>query len=188
MAWLLARRNSPGFEACFGTMYTEAQSGPQASRLAWCYGDPGVAANLLLTARFLERADWEEVALEVGRSSAARTFEQSGVRDGGICHGGAGLAHLFNRLYQLTGDDSFADASRYWVDQTLGMRVEGDGIAGFRAWTSIGPNQELGWRNEGGFLEGAAGIGLALLGTISSVEPAWDRILTLSLPGLPERA
>src|SRR6185295_11637928 len=98
MAWLLARRNAPGSGACFGTMYTDDQADePQSSRLAWCYGDPGVAANLLLVSRFMERPDWEEIAVEVGRSCTRRAVEESGVRDAGVCHGSAGLVHLFNR-------------------------------------------------------------------------------------------
>lgn len=188
MSWLLARRNPQGAEACFGTMYTEDQTGEQSSRLAWCYGDPGVAANLLLVARFLGRKDWEAIALEVGRSCTRRPIDKSGVRDAGVCHGSAGLVHLFNRLYQLTGEEDFADAARTWVDQTLALRTPGEGIAGYRAWTSIGLDQQLGWRAEPGFLEGVTGVGLALLGTVSTVEPAWDRVLTLSLPGLPGRS
>jgi lantibiotic modifying enzyme len=186
MEWILARQNSPGSEACFGTMWTEDQTEAQNSRLAWCYGDPGVAANLLLVGRFMGRPDWEEVAVETAKFCTRRPYEQSGIRDGGLCHGGAGLVHIYNRLYQLTGEEDFAEAARFWLDKTLAMRVEGEGIAGFQAWTTVGPNMELGWRSEAGFLEGATGIGLALLGTISSVEPAWDRVLTLSLPGLPE--
>jgi hypothetical protein len=34
--------------------------------------------------------------------------------------------------------------------------------------------------SDGGFLMGAAGIGLALLAAATSVEPEWDRLLLLS--------
>jgi hypothetical protein len=46
----------------------------------------------------------------------------------------------------------------------------------------VNPETKIpGWRSEAGFLEGATGIGLALLGAISDVEPAWDRVLLLSV-------
>ena len=61
------------------------------------------------------------------------------------------------------------------------MRAEGEGIAGFRAW-EVNPSGGASWRTDPGFLEGAAGIGLALLGALSTVEPAWDRMLLVSLP------
>ena len=41
------------------------------------------------------------------------------------------------------------------------------------------------WRPDPGFLEGVAGVGLALLGAVSDVEPAWDRVLLTSLPPPP---
>ena len=41
----------------------------------------------------------------------------------------------------------------------------------------------MGWRDEPGFLTGAAGIGLALLAALFPVEPAWDRVLLASIPG-----
>lgn len=37
-----------------------------------------------------------------------------------------------------------------------------------------------------GFLTGAAGIGLALLGAVSPVEPSWDRLLLCSVPSVAE--
>jgi hypothetical protein len=36
-----------------------------------------------------------------------------------LCHGSAGLAHPFNRMYQMTADQTLADAARFWVERTL---------------------------------------------------------------------
>ena len=38
------------------------------------------------------------------------------------------------------------------------------------------------WRDDPGFLNGAAGIGLVLLAAASPLEPEWDRVLLASLP------
>jgi len=71
-----------------------------------------------------------------------------------------------------------AQAARRWIDETLALR-RGEGIGGFLSWA---PNEEkeIGWREEPGFLTGAAGIGLALLAAATAVEPEWDRVLQVS--------
>ncbi len=124
---------------------------------------------------------WEREALDIGLHSAARPESTALIRDAGLCHGAAGLGHLFNRLYQSTGEERFAGAARFWFERTLRFQQRGEGVAGFQAW-EVNPETKVpGWRPEAGFLEGATGIGLALLGAISGVEPAWDRVLLLSV-------
>jgi plasmid stabilization system protein ParE len=178
--WLLARRYDAQIGSCFGTTYAPWEP-PAPSRLAWCYGDPGIAAVLLATARAVGEPEWERQAIETALAAAARDEPTALVRDTGLCHGAAGLAHLFNRLFQETGEERLGRAARFWFEKTLDMRAPGEGIAGFRAW-EVNPGGQPGWRADSGFLEGAAGIGLALLGAVSAVEPAWDRMLLLSLP------
>ncbi|HEX9941629.1 MAG TPA: lanthionine synthetase C family protein [Thermoanaerobaculia bacterium] len=182
--WLLARRLEPGMGSCYDTSYAPWEP-PSSSRLAWCYGDPGIAAALLAAARAVGELGWEREAMEVGLAAAARPESTSLIRDAGLCHGAAGLGHLFNRMYQTTGEERLGEAARFWFERALGLRAAGEGIAGFRAW-ELTPDREMGWRADAGFLEGAAGIGLALLGAVSPVEPAWDRVLMLSLRPVPE--
>ena len=85
--------------------------GPQVSvrpaRTAWCYGDPGIAAALLLAGRAMDEPAWEREALDLARTVARRPAGNCGVNDAGLCHGAAGLGHLLNRFYQATGDPSF---------------------------------------------------------------------------------
>jgi hypothetical protein len=151
------------------------------ARLAWCYGDPGVAAALLGAARCVEEPAWEAAALAIARRAAQRPSDQSGVRDAGLCHGSAGLAHLFNRMFQATGEPWLAEAARAWIERTLTMRRPGQGIGGYEAWNSDeagGPT----WSADPGLLNGATGIALALLAATTSIEPRWDRMLLLSIP------
>jgi len=178
--WLLARRYGPEVGSCFGTTYAPWEEAAP-SRLAWCYGDPGIAAALLATARAVGEPDWERQAIETALACVERDESTSLIRDTGLCHGAAGLAHLFNRMFQETGEERLGQAARFWFEQTLQMRAPGEGVAGFRAW-EVNPGGEPGWRADSGLLEGAAGIGLALLGAISDVEPAWDRMFLVSLP------
>lgn len=177
--WLLAQRLEPGAGSCFGTSFYPGED-PGTSRLAWCYGDPGIAASLLAAARAVGEPAWEEEAQSIALSAAGRSLETAMVRDAGLCHGAAGLGHLFNRMYRTTGEERLAEAARFWISHALAVREPGEGIAGFRTWTAEKDGSP--WRTEPGFLEGAAGIGLALLATVSSVEPAWDRVLLVSLP------
>ncbi len=151
------------------------------TRNAWCYGDLGIAAILLQAARCFDEPEWEQQAVEIALHAAGRTVEQSRVVDTGLCHGAAGLAHVFNRLYQATRDIRFQEAAIRWCQQTLRMRQPGQGIAGFTSYFPT-ENRANGWVPDPNFLTGAAGIGLALLAAITPIEPAWDRLLLVSIP------
>lgn len=182
--WLLALDPTPaveesegqgGYPASFDNLAAFHQAKP--ARLAWCYGDVGIAAALLGTARYVGEPAWEAAALRIARRAAQRPATENGVRDGCLCHGAAGLLHLFNRFYQATGDPLFAQQARHWLAQTLALRQPNQGIAGYCFW-----HGEQGWLDSPGFLEGAAGIGLALLAASSDQAPHWDRLLLVDMP------
>jgi lantibiotic biosynthesis protein len=141
-AWVLAQR----LEGEVSSLPFTSPGDP--ARLAWCYGDAGAAVALL-------RAGRDEAALEVAARAAARDPATSGVTDAGLCHGAAGLGHLFGRLWQLTGDDAHAEAGRSWLARALELpRPEAPGL-----------------------LTGASGLALALLSATRDDEPVWDRAL-----------
>jgi hypothetical protein len=182
--WLLAQQGPDG--AGIGPWIEPQGPRPGPCRLAWCYGDPGFAAALLVAARCVGEPAWEREALTVALRAAARPADQAGVRDAGLCHGAAGLGHLFNRLYQATGEPRLAEAARLWFRRTLELRRPDRGIAGFAAFS---PEREEQWADEPGLLTCAAGIALALLAAATPIEPAWDRMLLVSIPqGNPRRA
>jgi hypothetical protein len=156
------------------------------ARLAWCYGDPGVAAALLGAARCVADPSWEREAIAIARRAAQRTPVLAGVRDAGLCHGAAGLGHLFNRIFQATNEPQFGDAARYWFEQTLEMQRPGRGIGGYQAW-QLGEGDEPVWVTDSGLLTGSVGIALALLAATAAVEPAWDRMLLTAIPPSNER-
>jgi len=183
--WLLGQRLPAGSPSVFSYSVAPGVE-PMPARLAWCYGDPGVSLALLGAARAAGEPEWERQAVAIARAAAERPREESGVADGGLCHGAAGLAHLYNRLFQATGDPLFKAEALAWIERLMAHRRPGQGIAGWQAWRPIGeitsPNPELGWVDDRGFLTGAAGIGLALLAAVNPVEPAWDRLLLASAP------
>src|SRR5262249_17462663 len=105
--------------------------------------------------------------------------EDAGVKDATLCHGAAGLGHIFNRLYQATSDETLGGAARFWFERTLALRRPGRGVGGFSAVaiTESGRGKEV---VDAGRVTGGAGIALALLAATTSIEPEWDRILLLS--------
>jgi hypothetical protein len=149
------------------------------SRVAWCYGDLGVAVALLSAANAAGREDWRAEALELAHGMAARPFELSQVSDMGLCHGAVGVAHLFNRLSQATGDAELARAADTWYVQTLAMR-RSDPIAGFPRGLPV--DREMTWDPGADLLTGACGVALALHAAISPIEPGWDQLLLADLP------
>lgn len=180
VAWLLANRLPAEHPSSFAYSVAEGvESRP--TRVAWCYGDLGVSLALLSTARLVGNETWEEAAIEVGRKVAGRELSDTGVIDAGLCHGGLGNAHLFNRLYQATGEEVFAATARTWYAWGLDFRKPGVGIGGYQSW-SPDENLDLKWTDDEGFLTGSAGIGLALLAGVSSVTPDWDRVLLAAVP------
>lgn len=176
--WLLQQRLAGNMISCY-----PAYVGPglvsNPARCAWCYGDPGIAAAVYLAGRAMNHPEWMTAALQIARHAALRRAERDDVRDAGLCHGAAGLGHVFNRLHQATGDPLLRDAALYWFNRALSHRREGEGSAGFRAW-SLERTLEGEWIDDPRFLTGIAGTGLALLAAATDVEPAWDQCLLLS--------
>jgi len=178
-AWVLDQRlESPAGRSLFPAFVGPGIS-PVPARMAWCYGDPGIAAALLAAARAAGDEQLHGEALALARRAAAEPTSRKDVIDPALCHGAAGLAHLFNRIHQSSGDAACADAARRWFARVLDMRTQGTGLAGFRYRTRP-RDAEL--RDDPGLVTGVAGIGLALLAAITAVEPAWDRLLLASLP------
>ncbi len=179
VAWLLAQELGPARGTCFPHWIADDIE-PRPSRLAWCYGDPGVAMALLLAARLAGDSAWEHEARRIALDAARRPEAESGIQDAGLCHGSAGLGHLFARFYQATGETPHAEAARFWYRRALEMRRPGEGVGGYLAYKAMA-GEEPAWRAARGLLEGAAGIGLALLAEVSAAEPAWDRVLMTSI-------
>jgi hypothetical protein len=127
---------------------------------------------------------WDREALAFARRAIGRGCADSGAVDPGLRQGAAGIAHLCNRLFQATGEESFAHAARAGFSRVLETRRPSQGIGGFKVQL-LDRRQRPVWTDDPGFLNGAAGIGLALLAAISSVEPAWDRLLPSLIPVCP---
>jgi hypothetical protein len=180
--WLLGQKMPPRSDSVFPAFIIPGKE-PKPARTAWCYGDLGVAAVLLSAARSFDRPDWESEALSLARRAGGRSVEAMRVTEAGLCHGTAGIAHLFNRLYQATGDLEMKEIALAWYQRSLDRERRGEGLAGLLSWVREMPGEPL--RGEHGFLNGLAGIGLALLAAATNVEPVWDRAMLVAIPPRP---
>lgn len=157
-------------------MYSkENSSGFFYSRLAWCYGDLGIAYVLWHAAILMNNKELENMALKILYFNSNRVDLQSnGIYDASLCHGTAGVAQIFWNLYLNTNINKFGEITDYWIEQTLQMAKYPDGLAGFKFYQTDGE-----FVNSVSMLDGIAGIGLVLLSQLTEKKLTWDESLML---------
>lgn len=172
--WLLRQRASVG-----GSRFprsVETRSIP--TRTAWCHGDPGVWLGLAAAADITGSPAIATAAANTASAVLARPPADSGVADGCLCHGAAGLVWLGSRIAASRPAGDRAVAERFvahWVGWLVEHRAAGP--LQYRRH----PTDELQER-EVSFLDGDLGAALALLSATSGTRPRWDRLL-LASPG-----
>ena len=159
----------------FPSVALESSHETHGSRLAWCYGDLGMA--LYQAGNTLNRQDWIDKAVNilVYAAEKRRDLAQNSVVDACLCHGTSGIALVFCRMWRNTRLPEFKRAADHWIEQTLKMARFEDGLAGYKIW-----HGKDGFVNQTGLLEGIAGIGLALTSYAYDMDPTWDQCLLLS--------
>ncbi len=171
--WLLARDLNTD-DGHFAWEFDSEKDRSIPTRSAWCYGDPGISSALYVTGSYSSDAALMRAGHRIAATAARRKGPRINVQDAGLCHGSAGLAHIFRGWYARSGDEVFLTAARAWYRATLDYQRPGHGIGGFTARLMEEDVPVV------GFLGGAAGVGLALLGGLTNDDTAWDRALLLS--------
>lgn len=178
--WLLSTRNEPeeGITSLYPVLVNarnEAITGKQ-SRLGWCYGDLSIAMTLLNTGNWLDNDQYKEEAHKIFTYTLQHRNNNNGsIFDACLCHGSAGIAHIYRRAYLTLKDPRLLLGAEHWLQQTLQMKTWKDGLAGFKFYA------DEKYVNSYGVLEGIAGIGLSLIAALDpATPPAWDRCLLLS--------
>ena len=162
----------------FPSFSKENSIGNNFSRLDWCYGDLGIASILWQAAIVLKNQEWESTAIQVLHHTAnRRDLLTNGIRDAGICHGSASVAHIFWNLHVHTHIQKFAETVDYWLQVTMQMAKYDDGLAGYKAWRT---EEAGGPVKSETLIDGIAGIGIVLLSFINKNEMAWDECFMLS--------
>lgn len=176
--WLIAQERAPGAGSRFGAWRAGEES--TDSRMAWCYGDVGIMSLLYQVAERCGRDDWSSFADKLADSCLDRPESKVGAQDAPLCHGYAGIAHIFNRIYQQNGNPRFGEAALKYFEQALAMRQPKGGVGGFFAARTSDPNAPPVFEGNPALLDGAIGIALGLLGAVTPSEPVWDRMFLLS--------
>lgn len=144
------------------------------SRLAWCYGDLGIALAIWQAGKAMKESTWQQYAMNIFLDSTCRLSpSETDVIDAGICHGTAGLVMFYRRMYFETGLNDFKRATDYWINETMMHAKFDDGIAGYKSFT-------LEWKKDYSLLSGVAGIGLTLLSYLNNDSQNWDELFLLS--------
>ena len=177
--WLIAQARPSGCVPRFQS-WIDARGVGRNSRPVWCYGDLGVATILLQIAQFTADHSLAAFAQDVVKCCIDLSPDRYQVHDAGLCHGAAGVAHIYNRLYQTYAERRYRDAALFWVERALSMFKAGAGVGGYSKFVGGMESGGTQWEGSAALLDGSIGIGLALLACVSSVEPMWDRMLLLS--------
>jgi lantibiotic modifying enzyme len=168
--WLMAQQRDPRFGSYYGN-WVSPGSQPVGERLAWCYGDLGVSMALYQAGQRVGRTDWVECATIIAnRTLDHPSTETTGI---GLCHGSAGIAHIYHRLFRLSQKEEYRVAAVRYYERVFRQIAERNGRDS-QDYRGVRSNDNA------LFLDGNVGIALALLSAIAPVEPQWDRRLMLS--------
>lgn len=145
------------------------------SRVAWCYGAPGISHALLRAAD----ATSERRYRDAGLAGLARvvTLERArwGTEDFAICHGLAGIALSAGACAAATGDGTAAQFVTELVDEIV------DAFDAGLPYGYAAVARPSGERADApGLLTGAAGIALALLTLAGACDGAWASALGIA--------
>jgi hypothetical protein len=161
--------------------YSGISSKIYPSRLSWCYSDLGISLMYLNLYKATLNNEFLDFSIKLASNTTKIPFERTIVRDGGLCHGASGIAHMYNRLYQTTSLSIFSDAAIKWYEILLNKYYnQGACKASFLAYSSISDGNDKEYKENYGLLNGMSGIGLSLISGLSNREPTWDRCLLLS--------
>jgi len=148
----------------------------ELSRLAWCNGDLGIGIRFWYASEVLGNNILKKEAMDIiNFSTGRRSAENTAVVDSSICHGAYGNAQVFNRMYKISGDSHYKEATEFWLQDGLNRATHEDGIAGYKQYRMEGK-----WSSETSLLEGVAGIGLVILDYLTDYPSNWDECLMIS--------
>ena len=163
MNWLLTQQNTQPCASRFGHI---SESANHPSRCAWCYGDPGVSWAIGQAGLVLQRPDWLTIARQSLDQLFQRAQNQMGFADYALCHGRAGVGHILRRQAALLHQLQWLPLADDLLCQALQSLLQREA-------------QDESFDNCS-YLEGRAGIGLALMSAYGGLQLNWDA------PLLPE--
>lgn len=90
------------------------------SRLAWCYGDLAILYTLYKTCKTIGNTKLlDKIEAMLVETTKRTTYEQTLIKDIGICHGSTGLALIYRCIFEDTNNEIFRQAQFFWEAETL---------------------------------------------------------------------
>jgi lantibiotic modifying enzyme len=170
---LMSEKLSPDYKCCFPSItYPDGKMQKKISALAWCYGDLSTGYALLKTAICIGDQELYSVAMGLLKNSTQRTD----CRDGNnlaLCHGLMSVAYLFYKLYKITNDLSFKEATDYWCGKAVTLLLEK--LHEYKSGTHTDK-----FFKEKSLLLGYPGTLLSLLSIACHDHASWDELLLLN--------
>jgi hypothetical protein len=143
----------------------DRKEGVFGAELSWQRGDLGQSLLLYKAHELLQDDELIKIAELVGLNTLLRiTGQTTGIGTAGLAQGAAGVAHLYNKLYQASQQAAYRDGYRYWLGQTH-LLLRQDLAAGLYRG------------QEGDLLHGLVGVGLVLVSSLSDAELGWDALV-----------
>jgi len=142
------------------------------ARCAYCYGDPGVAWSLAIVARAIGNDEARLASENVARLACTRRDAGAKVEEATLCHGAAGVGHLFRRLHAHHPIDALRDAARSAFETALAMPPSHDLPFAVEA-SALAPGSSTAL----GILSGISGVALALATATGAIDEAWGEPL-----------
>lgn len=162
--WLLSKAQSDECGPFWPERIALDEDGDAATpRAAWCYGNAGIGRALKLSAEALADAELRTFAASAIYSCFQRA--EWDLFSPTLCHGYAGLLHVTSGKTEKQG-----------LIQRILHQYHAQYPYGFRHATRQNPEGY----DHPGFLDGAAGIALALLAQEKRLILPWDRVLLLN--------
>jgi len=144
----------------------------RGARIAWCYGAVSAGFAISRAGQVLRDGTLEALGLQLLRRAACRESFPD-VDEAGICHGAAGLALMWNALFQETQRHDYLELARVWITRTLELTRDDNVQSAVRLANGVQ------WREENGLLLGRAGVALTLAIAASGGNAGWTRLFLL---------
>ncbi|AXT57443.1 hypothetical protein D1815_17440 [Aquimarina sp. AD1] len=139
------------------------------SRLAWCQGDIGIGYTMINCGNLLNDTKIIEEGILILEDTFKIPFNQTGIKDFGICHGSSGIFlqyFLYIRDRNLSNDKIL----NFWIDK---IEEQTENYQTFKAFEGKNYIEEI------NVLEGASGLGLILLALSNKTDLSWVKYLNL---------
>ncbi|WP_343693117.1 lanthionine synthetase LanC family protein [Chitinophaga sp.] len=105
----------------------------EPKQFALCYGDLGTAYGLYRAAVALQDATLKKKAEAAMEDCLLRSREDGLTLDAGFIYGAAGVAAMFEKVYEKTNDTRYLERADYWYRQIPFYGIHGGDYAGYRS-------------------------------------------------------